>query len=931
MPKYRLHNGRLQRTLSVTQLEDRVNPASLWTDLPDYAPGSTACISGSGYGVGETIDLEVTLADGTPQGSPDNPWSVVDGGEGDLDGVADGNFTTTWYVDPTFATDQALRASATGQLSGETAEAFFTDAGAVGLLAAPTGPTPTGTPYNNTHWAVLDGATIQGSILGASDAFVVNGTVQVLIKSSEHGNTQLTGTFDANGADNIAGNSDDNAINFSWLVQAPDGSDICDTTIVAYEIKVSQGKGNFTGRFDNAQPDLIPGHTGNTAGYAIVNADGSPHECDDDGSNDGNGNVAPVINVLKSPNPGSVFEGGVGIQTVTYTYEVTNTSPAGANDPLHDVTISDTDGTPTRVFAGKSDDGDLLLEVGETWYYSLTKTMIPQNVGASHSNTVTVSGYDDEDTLATDDDTATVSYTNVDPVIKVVKSADVTSVSEGGVGNQTVVYTYLVTNESSASTDDELSGVTVTDPDGTLTFVGGDTDNDGKLDFGETWVYTLSLPLAAANAGATHTNTATAGGTDDEGNTATDTDTATVTYTDVAPQITVTKTGPTSANVGSNVTFSYTVRNTSPASTDDELSGVGLSDTDGTPSYVDGDTDNDGKLDFGETWVYTLTVPMPASGTTYTNTVTATGTDDELGTDTDTATHTLTLTFTVKGTKYQDRNGNGFGPTNTAPTTTFAINLFKDDGDGVLDVDDTLVQSTSTAANGTYAFAGLYSGFTYFVAEGLAATDAANWLQTDGGNGGNSYYTHAMAVSQDISGDNFANVHLGRNQGLTIGYYSNKNGQKTITADDLAYLRTLNLRNANGSDFDPTTAAQVATFLTNANAVNMANMLSAQLIATVLNVRHGLVTSAAVYVGPGNQMGAFNTQGSNLLTNLNSKGPISSGAGFVDIGMLIARANAELALFGVSTAAVNPGERLYMEAMKNIFDAINNNTNIFVL
>src|SRR3712207_8197309 len=55
------------------------------------------------------------------------------------------------------------------------------------------------------------------------------------------------------------------------------------------------------------------------------------------------------------------------------------------------------------------------------------------------------------------------------------------------------------------------------------------------------------------------------------------------------------------------VTYTYQVTNTSPASTDSELSAVTLTDSDGTPTYVSGDTDGDGKLDKGETWTYTLT------------------------------------------------------------------------------------------------------------------------------------------------------------------------------------------------------------------------------------------------------------------------------------------------------------------------------------
>ena len=69
-------------------------PAAAWTDLLDYHPNSTALINGTGFAVGETVQLQVLHTDGTP--SPgDAPWFVVDGGASDRDGQADGNFQTT--------------------------------------------------------------------------------------------------------------------------------------------------------------------------------------------------------------------------------------------------------------------------------------------------------------------------------------------------------------------------------------------------------------------------------------------------------------------------------------------------------------------------------------------------------------------------------------------------------------------------------------------------------------------------------------------------------------------------------------------------------------------------------------------------------------------------------------------------------------------
>src|SRR5438552_1832123 len=73
----------------VEQLEDRVLlSASLWTDQPDYSPGSTATINGSGFLPGEVVNLRVIRTDGIPDGPPGNvPWNVTDG---------DNSFTTPY-------------------------------------------------------------------------------------------------------------------------------------------------------------------------------------------------------------------------------------------------------------------------------------------------------------------------------------------------------------------------------------------------------------------------------------------------------------------------------------------------------------------------------------------------------------------------------------------------------------------------------------------------------------------------------------------------------------------------------------------------------------------------------------------------------------------------------------------------------------------
>ena len=94
--------------------------AQVATDQPDYAPGSTAIITGTGFAAGETVTLQVLHADGTLSTGDDHlPWTVL--------ADPDGAFVTTWHVCEDDCVGSTLRLTAVGQTSGQTAEAFFTD------------------------------------------------------------------------------------------------------------------------------------------------------------------------------------------------------------------------------------------------------------------------------------------------------------------------------------------------------------------------------------------------------------------------------------------------------------------------------------------------------------------------------------------------------------------------------------------------------------------------------------------------------------------------------------------------------------------------------------------------------------------------------------------------------------------------------------
>lgn len=153
----------------------------------------------------------------------------------------------------------------------------------------------------------------------------------------------------------------------------------------------------------------------------------------------------------------------------------------------------------------------------------------------------------------------------------------------------------------------------------------------------------------------------------------------------------------------------------------------------------------------------------------------------------------------------------------------------------------------------------------------------------------------------------FGNLCLGAGGGLTLGYWSNKNGQTSFgkIPNGLAMLAALNLRNGSGTDFDPANYKQIHDWLLNGTAVNMANMLSVQMTAMTLNVASGGVNGLRLIYAPG-------TNSANQF-------------GYATVSAVLAEANASLGT-NASTPDGSPA-RAYQEALKNALDAANNNLN----
>ncbi len=307
----------------------------------------------------------------------------------------------------------------------------------------------------------------------------------------------------------------------------------------------------------------------------------------------------PLINLRKVPSP-LALPAGPG--PVTYTYTVTNPGKI----PIHDVTLTD-DKCSNVTYVSGDTNGDLLLDIFETWTYTCTTTLTATTV-----NYATVRGIGN-DMAAVDTAIAevVVGVPVVPPLIHIIKTPNQLTLSSGG---GSVTYGYTVHNPGTVP----LTGVTVTDDKCSgVTYVSGDANGDLKLQAGEEWKYTCTT-----NVPLTTTNTAVATG-HANGLTAIDTALATVVVagSPVPPLIHIIKKPvpiilPSGGGV---VTYTYTVTNPGTV----PLNNVSVTDDKcGTVTFVSGDANGNGLMETTETWTYTCQQNLKA---TTTNTATAKG------------------------------------------------------------------------------------------------------------------------------------------------------------------------------------------------------------------------------------------------------------------------------------------------------------------
>lgn len=198
--------------------------------------------------------------------------------------------------------------------------------------------------------------------------------------------------------------------------------------------------------------------------------------------------------------------------TITYTFEVSNTG----NVPLNDITVIDDAFdlgglTINPSLSGGFNSGDIdqdnLLDVTETWTYTATHTVDQGDVDYVYTdplinNSATaygnppggIVGDKTDDVQSTDDEEISVQL--VGPELNITKEASVDGGTADAAG-EVINYSISVENTGGIT----LTGIVVTDPyadAGSITYLSGDTNTDGKLDVDETWLYSAAHTITQA-------------------------------------------------------------------------------------------------------------------------------------------------------------------------------------------------------------------------------------------------------------------------------------------------------------------------------------------------------------------------------------------------------------------------------------------------
>ncbi|WP_421119358.1 hypothetical protein ACE2AJ_18670 [Aquihabitans daechungensis] len=503
---------------------------------------------------------------------------------------------------------------------------------------------------------------------------------------------------------------------------------------------------SFTLAVSGNAGDSVP----DTVTVSGTDDDGTP--VSDSGDEEvGISDVPSSIVVTKTGSVGSVVEPG---GNVTYTVTIENTSVSDSVT-IDAITDSVSGGAPVAAGGTCPSKIGTVLAPGASTTCSFTLP-VTGNAGDAVTDTVEVTGTDDDDGPVDATDSEIVDITDASAAISVVKTPSVSSVPEPG-GN--VTYTVDITNDSTADTVildtivDSVDGAPAVPAGGTCPALIGDS-----LPPGDSTTCSFTL-LVTGNAGDTVPDTVTVTGHDDDpvpdgiaaNAVLVASDSAVVDVTDVPPTGTASKTADpaTVPEPGGPVVFAVSVTNTSVA---EPATVTAITDT------VDGNVIDVTTVGGAVTATTCATGAVLAPGTSYTCTFTLlvsganagaavvdqigiTLSDDDGNSVTPTDTETVAVTDVLPTIAVVKDNGGAtvaapggdvefdVTVTNTSPDESVTLTELTDTIEGGAPFDitstDPPVVSTTCATGGVIASGASYScSFTVAVTSDEAATQA---------------------------------------------------------------------------------------------------------------------------------------------------------------------------------------------------------------
>lgn len=424
----------------------------------------------------------------------------MDGGEGDLDGIANGVIVTEWYVDPDDSLNETFLLTASD--GADTAYASFTDGASYNLDQWRNGSDTAHVPDDGDEW--VNGNLNENQAHYYQGDFVAyRATLSDLTQGSyfitmEYDVTQggeysidYLGSYDASFGPGETHDGD--------LIPDPVDGTALDGTVdslleVALSPLIDAGPDGIQGTADDISPEVgsIAMFDGQLTGFAFAGADGTIGTADDVYYLSGNGiwgdGDEAMVTGISDYLSGSytltdtITSEEVGDAVYTLSGDVTGNAQQSVT-LIFDYTGTN-GGDAVLAWGGhiatNEDWDDMANPSGSPYHMRLLDMKAFEDDGS----TIQVTGAGNQDRSLS---RSAIVLDN--PDFEVTKTADVASVDAAG---DVITYTITITNTG----DVALTGVSVSDPLlGALSGPSGDTNLDGALDVDEVWTYSGSYSV----------------------------------------------------------------------------------------------------------------------------------------------------------------------------------------------------------------------------------------------------------------------------------------------------------------------------------------------------------------------------------------------------------------------------------------------------